>query len=396
VNPLRKLPTSRLLGVVAGVAVVAGGGAAIAGAVGGGAAPPPEPLAVAVHDALAAPALQGVTARIRFTNHLIDSSSLQRGDPLLTGASGRLWMSDQGKLRLELQSGDGDVQVLLDGRNLSVYDPSQQTVYRATLPEGLPQGAEGKGEVPTVQRIEGWLASLMQGADLSGAIPGVVAGQPAYTVRISPKHDGGLLGSAELAWDATHGVPLRAAVYAAGNPSPVLELIATDVSYGPVAASDLAVAPPAGAKVVELALPAGIGAESGRNEPRRVSGLAAVQAAVGFPVAAPPTLVGLPRRGVRLVDRDGTAAALVTYGQGLGGIAVLEAPAKPAGGASPGGERGSLFGGLPAVAIDGVTGRELDTALGTVVWFTRGGVEFTLLGSVPPVAAEAAARGLTS
>jgi hypothetical protein len=285
--------------------------------------------------------------------------------------------------------------VLLDGRNLSVYDPSQQTVYRATLPAGLPRGADRKGEVPTVQRIEGWLASLMKGAELSGAIPGVVAGQPAYTVRISPKHDGGLLGRAELGWDATHGVPLRAAVYAAGNPSPVLELTATDVSYGPVAAADLTVAPPPGAKVVELALPARLGTGPGHNEPRRVSGLAAVQAAVSFPVAAPPTLVGLPLRGVRLVDRGDSRAALVTYGQGLGGIAVLEAPAKPAGGSSRGGERGSLFGGLPAVAIDGVTGRELDTALGTVVWFSRGGVDYTLLGSVPPAAAEAAARGLS-
>ena len=43
------------------------------------------------------------------------------------------------------------------------------------------------------------------------------AGQPAYTVRIAPKHDGGLLGAAELAWDAARGVPLRVAVYAAGR-----------------------------------------------------------------------------------------------------------------------------------------------------------------------------------
>jgi len=49
--------------------------------------------------------------------------------------------------------------------------------------------------------------------------------------------------------------------------------------------------------------------------------------------------------------------------------------------------------GASGVAIDGVTGRELDTALGTVVWFTRSGVDFTLLGSVPPVAAEAARAG---
>ena len=61
------------------------------------------------------------------------------------------------------------------------------------------------------------------------------AGQPSYTVRIAPKDDGGLLGAAELAWDAARGVPLRAAVYAQGTQDPVLELEATDIAYGPIA-----------------------------------------------------------------------------------------------------------------------------------------------------------------
>ncbi len=49
---------------------------------------------------------------------------------------------------------------------------------------------------------------------------------------------------------------------------------------------------------------------------------------------------------------------------------------------------------LPQVNIDGATGTELATALGTVVTFERGGVSYTVLGSVPPVAAENAARDL--
>jgi hypothetical protein len=46
------------------------------------------------------------------------------------------------------------------------------------------------------------------------------------------------------------------------------------------------------------------------------------------------------------------------------------------------------------VSINGVTGSELDTALGTMVRFTRGKVSYTVLGSVPPAAADAAARAL--
>jgi hypothetical protein len=49
---------------------------------------------------------------------------------------------------------------------------------------------------------------------------------------------------------------------------------------------------------------------------------------------------------------------------------------------------------LPEINIDGATGSELATPLGTLVTFRRGGVSYVVLGSVPPVAAENAARGL--
>ena len=59
-----------------------------------------------------------------------------------------------------------------------------------------------------------------------------------------------------------------------------------------------------------------------------------------------------------------------------------------------GGSQGRARRGLPQVNIDGATGTELATALGTMVTFERGGVSYTVLGSVPPAAAENAARGL--
>src|SRR3954468_10573930 len=138
---LRHISTRRLMGLVVGcVLAVGGGAAAIALAAGGtGATPAPKPLAEGIHDALAAPQPAGITARIDFTNHLVDAASLQGADPLLTGAKGRLWGSG-GKLRLELQASDagggaGDVQVLLDGDRLTVIDPGANTVYRITLPQ---------------------------------------------------------------------------------------------------------------------------------------------------------------------------------------------------------------------------------------------------------------------
>jgi outer membrane lipoprotein-sorting protein len=393
---LRRISTRQLLVLCATVVALVVGAAVIAiAATGGGPKPPPKPLPMAIHDALAAKPVQGVSARIEFTNDLIDGSSIQGSDPILTGASGRLWASADGRLRLELQSdasngGVGDAQVLVDHRRWSVYDSSSNTVYRGVLPRGH-SSHKREAAVPTVARISNALARVAKHADVSRAIPSDVAGRPTYTVRVAPRHDGGLLGGAELAWDAVHGTPLRAAVYASGSSSPVLELKATGVSFGPVPSSVFDVSPPAGAKVTNLSPPR---RPAAGHRPTAVRGLAAVRRQAPFAVTAPRKLAGLPRDEVRLISSGDHAGALVTYGRGLGGIAVIETQARGKANALGGGSGEGPGLKLPQVSINGASGEELDTALGTVLRFERGGVAYTVVGSVPPAAAEAAARGL--
>jgi outer membrane lipoprotein-sorting protein len=410
-NLLRRLPTSRLIALFAAVILIAAGGTAVAVAVTSNAPKPPgKALPQAIHDALAAPAVKGVTADISFTNKLIDDSSIQGGNALLKGATGRLWAT-KNSLRLELQSGGGgnDSQLVVNDRTWWAYDGSSNTVYRGTLPAHKAEKA-GKADhgIPTVAEITKKLNEAAQNAVLSGAIPSTVAGQSAYTVRVGPKHDGGLLGAIEVGWDAVNGVPLRAAVYAQGSNTPVLELSATHVKFGDVPASDFAVTPPSGAKVVRVSQPSNAqtadakskakGAKARARAAEKVRGVAAVDAAVPFKLSAPAKLAGLPRQDVRLLDWNGHPAALVTYGQNLGGIAVIErqpdakhAQTSQAPKAKSGGEGQAR---LPTLSINGATGTELATALGTVVQFDRGGVSYVVIGSVPPQAAEAAARGL--
>jgi outer membrane lipoprotein-sorting protein len=389
---LRTLPTRRLIALVIVVVAVAAGGTAIAlGAVGGGETPPAKPLAVAVHDAVTGPEVAGITARITFTNKLIDSSSLEGGGPLLKGASGRLWLGGGQRLRLELQTDNGDAQIVSDGTTAWVYDSGSHTVYRGKLPQHG-KFADRSEAPPTLAEVRKEIADLAQRADLSKAVPGNVAGQPAYTVRISPKHDGGLLGAGALAWDAARGVPLRAAVYAQGSGTPVLELKADHISYGKVPASVFAVTPPSDAKVVDVDVPSGKREAPGHA--RSVTGAGPVSKALPFKLSAPATLVGLPRHKVRLADWKGEKAAIVTYGENLGGMVVIQQPADAAAPApaTPGRRDRGLT--LPKVSINGATGEELDTALGTMLRFERGGVAYTVIGSVPPAAAQAAARGL--
>jgi outer membrane lipoprotein-sorting protein len=393
VSALRRISTKKLLAILSLATVLVIGGAAIAMAMGGsGPKPAPKPLANAVHDALDAPPVPGVSARIKFTNNLVDASSIQGTDPLLAGASGRLWASPEGggKLRLELQSegGGGDTQVLVSDHHFSIYDGTSETVYEGTLPEE--EGNGGEDEIPGLGAIEKEITKAEGHAELSGATPSDTAGQPTYTLRVAPKKDGGLLGGIELAWDAENGIPLRAAVYSSASSSPVIQLEATDVAFESVPASTFEISPPAGAKVVNLSPIEEKG--SGNGESNQLEGLTAVQGSVDFQLDAPASLAGLPQADVSGIEVEGKTAALVTYGKGLGGIAVIESRTEP----GEGGESAESSEGLslPKVSINGVQGEELDTALGTVLRFSRGGVDYIVVGSVPPAAAEAAARAL--
>jgi len=392
VKLLRTLPTSRLLALLAIAVALAAGGAAIAVAArGGGPTPPPKPLAQAIHDSLAAPEAAGITGRIRFTNRLFPSGSLlgNAGSALMSGASGRLWLTSDGRGRIELQSDAGDVQIVWRAGKVSIFDASSNTVYRVDLPgTATTNGSQHTGAPPSLSQISDFLTQLGAHASVSGARPTNVAGRPAYSVTISPKHDGGLLGSAELVWDAARDVPLKAAVYSQGSSKPVLEVVATNISYGPVASSDVDVPPPAGAKIVDLSAPSTPEASGGHTD-KPVTGLSAVQAAVGFPVVAPDTLVGLPRKDVRTAGGTDSKAALVVYGQGLGAIVVLERKADAAES-----QNGGVLSNLPSVSLDGLTAHELATQLGTAIQWQRNGVAFVLAGSLPPSAAESAARDL--
>lgn len=389
---LRQLSTPRLLGLLAAVIAVAVGVSVGAMAALGSSSPTPpaKPLDQALLDAASAAGPTGVTARVQFTNNLFPSGSLSdvtgnHGSALQSSATGRMWWRSDGRGRIELQSDAGDTQILWNHDGVTVYDSSSNTVY--TLPIKIPsQSADRAKSPPSLADIDKFLRRLAEHWTLSDAIPSDVAGQPAYTVRVSPAHSAGLLGALQLAWDANQGVPLEIGVYAQGQSSPVLGLAVTDISYGDVADGDLAVTPPSNAKTVDLGSSVDRnGSKSDGGDQQSVSGLAAVQAQLPFTVSAPAELVGLPRQTVRLIGGS-EKGALVLYGQGLGAVAVIEREAK-----SGGNDRLSQ---LPQVSIGSATGHELATQLGTLIAFDKGGVSYLVAGSMPASAAETAARQL--
>ena len=155
---LRTLSTSRLLLLAALVCALGVGVTAVALAAGrgGGPVPQPKPLARALHDSIAAPAPSGITARIKFTNNLFPSGALGGpvGSALMSGASGRLWVTDDGRGRLELQADLGDVQVVWNKQQVTVFDASSNMVYRASLPQHSGStGGQDSGAAPAVAEI---------------------------------------------------------------------------------------------------------------------------------------------------------------------------------------------------------------------------------------------------
>lgn len=395
---LRTVSTRRLVALLSGLVIAAGGGTAIAlAAAGGGPVPHAKKLAAAIHQALDARSVAGVSADITFTNNLISSSDLQGSDPLLTGGQGRLWITRE-RGRIELQSDNGDAEIVWGNGRLWAYDPTGNVVYRLRMPAGhTTRGdrSEKLDRVPSIAQIQKALKRLAAHLEISGAVPSDVGGRPTYRVTVSPKRDGGLLSAVQLAWDASRGVPLDFAVFARGNPSPVLELRASGISYGRVPLSDFRISPPTGAHVVHLRLPTAPSKHRSKSRHHQITGASAVQKHLSFTLAAPGALAGMNRHAVSLI---GGHSALVTYGRGLGALVVLERPARPGSSVLPtasnaGGDGGSGLT-LPMVSVGGVNAQELVTPLGTVVQFSRGGVSYVILGSVTKSVAEAAARGL--
>jgi outer membrane lipoprotein-sorting protein len=384
------------------------GGAVIAAGAGGtDQKPVRKPLARAVAESLNGSAIQGVSARVDFTNRLIDSSLAGEGaGPLIGGGSGRLWADAKGNVRIELQSSSsaGDVQVVAGPNGAWMTDGSGSTIYRFSMPArhaDRRHKTERKDQPLTVASVTNAIKAIAGDVTVSDPTPDNVGGSPAYTVTLTPKDQTSLLGGASVSWDAANGAPLAISILAKGQSDPVLSLHTTDVQFGPVNASIFAIQPPAGAKTVTLS---GADVSSKLRAERRkaktsaagykpVIGLNAVQAKVGFTIAAPSTLAGLDRSEVVLVGKGSDAGAIVSYGTGLGSILMLERPAKPNSKSS--GSQGSGAGlELPTKKIGGVDVTELTTPLGTLAQFSRGGVDFTVAASRPAATVESAISGL--
>ncbi len=370
---MRRASTATLLGVglvaaalFVGVNVVLSTG----GTGGGGNAPPPATLAELVLRELGNPAPSGLSAHFHYVNTLVpDTSSLPAitgggPAPLLEGADGRLWWTS-GMLRLEFQTQSGDTQLVVRNGTALMYDAAAGNAFRLRLP---PLGSLGDAGV-TLAGAAQLLSGLRGDVAISAPRPGVTAGRSSYKVVATPLRDAGLVRSASLIVDARTGLPLRFDLYARNSLRPALEVVLSDVHFGPVDPSTFDLRLPDGMQpgTITFSTPPSLGGVNG--------------------CAGPDQLAGLPLSSCRLTGTGTAAGRLLVYGRSIGSVVVLEQPEN-------GDPAGGLWGLLPAVSVGAASARELVTTLGTVLRFGRGGVTYTVLGSRPRALVVKVAEGL--
>lgn len=353
---------------------------------GDGPKPPKRSLASAVHHALTAKPVTGLSAQFRVDQHLLAGTSTSlSSNPLLAGATGRVWIGG-GHARLVLSSQLGTTAIAFDGHRVTLYDRKHHVAYVLPVKHHAGRADARDHGVPSVAKITHALTQAAQFAVISGAIPSNVAGQEAYTVHVSPRHNGGLFGEFDLAWDAAHGVPLRFAIFPRGSSTAAISISVTHIRFGSVPASALSASVPAGTKVVRVHMP-NRHDRSAQKKPNTTTavGQAVASRLAGFTVAAPRTLAGLPQHQVRAIGVGSHRAALVTYGRGLGTVFVLEQRKMSA---------HSPLGALPSVTVNGIRAHELDTTLGSVIQWSRGGITYTIAGSQSAERIMSAAKSL--
>jgi hypothetical protein len=351
----------------------------------GGKQPPKRSLAAAIHHALSSQPVAGVRAEFTGSQHLLPGTSSLLDSSPLAGARGSIWASGD-HARLVLRSQLGTAEVGLDGHTLTLYLPKQHAAYMLALPKQHADTPTHDSATPSLAEIRHTLSQLGRTLDISGAIAGNVAGQPAYTVRISSRHDSGLIGPLALAFDAAHGTPLRVALYAHGSSTPALAFQVSHIHYGAVPASQTTLKLPAGTHVTHVHLPTKAELMNAAKHAQH----SAHSRAAPVSAAAPASLAGMPRTLARTLTTAKGNGLLAVYGHGLGAVVVIE---HAMGGPAHADSHGSASM-LPPVRINGARGSMLQTTLGTIVTFDRGGTQYVVIGARLAATILAAARAL--
>jgi outer membrane lipoprotein-sorting protein len=171
----------------------------------------------------------------------------------------RVWYSGPDKARVALLGTLGETDIILNQRDLWIWDSRANTATHQTLPdestlEALPSPSATGGVTPR-QLADLALAAINPSTEVTTAGPVTIAGRGAYELVLAPRDATSLVASVRLAVDAEEKVPLRVQIFARGYDNPALEAAFTQVSFDRPDDSQFAFNPPPGTQVTEAETP---------------------------------------------------------------------------------------------------------------------------------------------
>src|SRR5512141_258352 len=180
-------------------------------------------------------------------------------DLLMGDQTYKVWSSPDGFRIANLQRA-GERDLVVSATGAWVWDSQAQTATHVTFDATQLQAQAAAAEQAGVPPDPATLAStvvrrLAPVADLRVTSTQWVAGEPSYTLVLTPTSSSTLVGSIQVALDANNWMPLQLEVFAKGADAPAIRVGFTSISFGPVPASTFDFTPPAGATVTTSALP---------------------------------------------------------------------------------------------------------------------------------------------
>ena len=182
-------------------------------------------------------------------------------DLLMGDQTYKIWSSPDG-LRIANLLRAGERDLVVNTTDAWFWDSQTQTATHLTYDGAALQeraAAEQQAATPPdpatlATKIVRQLAPF---ADLSVTSNRWVAGEPTYTLVLTPTSSSTLVGRIEVALDANNWMPLQIQVFPKGADAPAISAGFTSISFGPVDPSMFDFTPPAGATVTSTALPTG-------------------------------------------------------------------------------------------------------------------------------------------
>lgn len=169
-----------------------------------------------------------------------------------------VWYDGPDKSRLQVQGGNDETDVIVNGKNVWQWSYKDNTATHRTLTAPSGDKRKPQSDLPAdmpktpQEAASKALAALGDTTEVTTEGQAEVAGINAYELVLTPKDDKSQITQVRIAVDGTTFMPLRVQVLA-GQPKPVFDVAYSDLSYDAPDNDQFTFKAPEGAKVKEMA-----------------------------------------------------------------------------------------------------------------------------------------------